>query len=56
MKSLPKEVRLFKAYNTITDKVKNMSTLLPIVSALHSEFMEDRHWKKIKEYTGKQFD
>ncbi len=33
-----------------------MSTLLPIVSSVHSEFMEDKHWKKVKELTGRTFD
>lgn len=44
LKNLPKEVKNFKGYNAIVDKVKNMSVVLPLVSALHSEFMEDRHW------------
>jgi len=30
-----------------------MGTVLPLVSALHSEFMEDRHWAELKELTGK---
>jgi dynein heavy chain len=53
---LPKEIKYWKGYNSVVDKVKNMSVVLPLVSALHSEFMEDRHWKQIKEMTGKQFD
>lgn len=40
----------------IVDKVKNMGTVLPLVSALHSEFMEDRHWSDLKTMTKKQFD
>lgn len=44
LKNLSKEIKLFRAYNKIVDKVKNMGTVLPLVSALHSEFMEDRHW------------
>lgn len=56
MKNLPKEIKYWKGYNSVVDKVKNMSVVLPLVSALHSEFMEDRHWKQIKEMTGKQFD
>lgn len=45
LKALPKEIRNFGGYNKVIDKVKNMGTVLPLVSALHSEFMEDRHWK-----------
>ena len=33
------------AYNAITDKVKNMGVVLPLVSLLHSESMEKRHWE-----------
>ena len=33
-----------------------MGTVLPLVSSLHSEFMEKRHWQKIQVETGRQFD
>lgn len=56
LKNLPKEIRNFKGYLSVVDKVKNMSVVLPLVSALHSEFMEDRHWKQVKEMAGRQFD
>ena len=56
LKTLPKEIRFFKGYNVIVDKVKNMGTVLPLVQSLHSEFMEDRHWDELKVLTGKQFD
>ena len=29
------------------DQVKNMAVVLPLVSSLHSEFMEKRHWKQL---------
>lgn len=56
IKNLPKEIRNFKGYNVIVDKVKNMGTVLPLVSALHSEFMEDRHWTQLKQITSTNFD
>ena len=56
LKNLPKEIKLFKGYNAIVDKVKNMGVVLPLVSSLHSEFMEKRHWKQLMDLTGKQFD
>lgn len=49
----PKEVKQLKGHATITDKVKNMTTVLPLVSSLHSDTMEDRHWASLKEITGK---
>jgi dynein heavy chain, axonemal len=48
LKLLSKEIKNYKGYNKIVDKVKNMGTVLPLVSALHSEFMEDRHWDQLK--------
>lgn len=30
-----------------------MGTVLPLVSALHSEFMEDRHWDELKKLTAR---
>lgn len=29
-----------------------MGTVLPLVSSLHSDTMEDRHWSMLKEITG----
>ncbi len=56
LKKLVKEIRQYKGYNVAVDKVKNMGTVLPLVSALHSEFMEDRHWDQLKALTARQFD
>ena len=33
-----------------------MGVVLPLVSSLHSEFMEKRHWKQLQEITEKKFD
>ena len=38
-----------KGFNAILDQVKNMAVVLPLVSSLHSEFMEKRHWKQLQE-------
>lgn len=43
-------------YNAITDKVKNMTVVLPLVSLLHSESMEQRHWDQLMNLTGRKFD
>jgi dynein heavy chain, axonemal len=57
IKTLPKEIRGFgRGYNVIVDKVKNMGTVLPLISALHSEFMEERHWDQVKALTKQSFD
>ena len=56
IKTLPKDIRNFKGYPVIEKKVKNMQTLLPLISSLHSEFMEHRHWQEIIQITGKEVD
>lgn len=47
LKNLPREIKNYKGYPNITEEVKNMSVVLPLVSSLHSEFMEKRHWKQL---------
>ena len=47
LKNLPREVRSFRGYNPLVDQIKNMGVVLPLVSQLHSEFMEKRHWKQL---------
>jgi len=53
LKGLPKEIKYWReGYDKIVDKVKNMGILLPLISSLHSEFMEERHWNILKDLTG----
>jgi hypothetical protein len=33
-----------------------MAIILPLVSSLHSEFMEKRHWQELSNIVGKQFN
>ena len=47
VKGMPKELKPWKLYNWLTEEVKKMSTVLPLVNDLHSETMRDRHWKQI---------
>jgi dynein heavy chain len=56
LKNLPRDIKNFKGYNSIIDQVKNMGVVLPLVSSLHSEFMEKRHWKQLQDLTEKKFD
>lgn len=57
LKQLPKEVKNFtRAYPIIVDQVKNMGTVLPLVSSLHSEYMLKRHWEALQKITHKEFD
>ena len=42
-----KEIKSYKSFTALNDRVKNMNTILPLISQLHSEFMMERHWKKM---------
>jgi dynein heavy chain, axonemal len=51
-----KEVKNYKAFFALNDRVKNMNTILPLIAQLHSKFMQERHWKKLMRITGQKID
>lgn len=48
-----KEIKAWNAFSALNERVKNMSTILPLISDLHSKTMMDRHWRKLMLITGK---
>lgn len=50
-RTLKKEIRIWKGHESLTGKVKNMGTVLPLINDLHSEYMERRHWKTLMQMT-----
>ena len=52
VKNMPKEVKGWKIYTWLADEVKNLSTVLPLISELHSDTMRDRHWLQLLRLTG----
>ena len=48
-----KEVRNWKAFMCLNERVKNMNAILPLISQLHSPFMMDRHWMRLQSLTQK---
>lgn len=42
-----KDIKTWKSFTGLTDRVKNMNTILPLVSLLNSKDILDRHWKKL---------
>lgn len=56
IKSASKEIKQFKGYASIQDKVVNMNQVLTAVDMLLSGTMEERHWKQLKDKTKKDFD
>ena len=51
-----KEIKLWKSFTSLTDRVKNMNTVLPLVSLLNSKDILDRHWKKLMVTTNQTID
>ena len=48
-----KDIKGYKAFQFLNDRVKNMDVIRPLISQLHSEFMQPRHWKKLNGICGK---
>ena len=48
-----KEIKNYKAFMALNDRVKNMQTISPLISQLHSPYMQARHWKKLNGICGK---
>lgn len=55
-KALPKEVKALKGYQVLNDKIQNMQVVLALVESLRGEYMEERHWKQLKDKTSSDFD
>jgi len=48
-----KEIKNYKSFLALGERVKNMNTILPLISDLHSDKMKERHWKKLMRITQK---
>lgn len=48
-----KDIKNWRAFISLNDRVKNMNTILPLIASLHSKFMMERHWKKLMKITQK---
>lgn len=56
IKQVNKEVRFIKGWQTLGEKVGNMTIVLNLVESLRGDYMEDRHWKQLKDKTNTDFD
>ena len=54
--SMTREMRNWDVYKTLYDRVKNMAVVIPLISELHSEAMQERHWKTLMTLTHTHFD
>ena len=48
-----KDIKNYKAFQHLNDRVKNMDAIRPLIQQLHSPFMQPRHWKKLNGICGK---
>lgn len=48
--ALNKEIKTWKTFTSLLDRVKNMAQVMPLVKDLNSEFMKDRHWQRLKDH------
>lgn len=48
-----KEIKHWKGFLALQERVKNMNIILPLISDLHSKYMEKRHWRQLMNITGK---
>jgi dynein axonemal heavy chain len=55
LKEINKEARSWGVFVGLQDEVKNLLTVLPLVTLLHSPAMRDRHWRALMKSTGKHF-
>ena len=51
-----KEIKNWKSFIALNERVKNMNIILPLISQLHSKFMQERHWKKLMRITNKSIN
>jgi len=51
-----KVISKWRTFVALNERVKNMNTILPLISQLHSPFMQDRHWKKLVKTTHQTID
>ena len=46
-----KEIKHWKGFLSLQERVKNMNTIMPLISDLHSKYMEKRHWRNLMQIT-----
>ena len=48
-----KDIKSYKAFQALNDRVKNMDVIRPLIQQLHSPQMQPRHWKRLNGICGK---
>lgn len=53
---MTREMKNWDVYKTLYARVKNMAVVIPLISELHSEAMQERHWKTLMTLTHSHFE
>ena len=53
---LPKGLKTWEAFVELNKTIEEFLEILPLLTELSKPAMRDRHWKKISQLTGKEFD
>lgn len=56
LKRLPREVKALALCHILEEKMKEFKNSIPLFSDLKNEALRERHWKKLMEMTGMNFD
>ncbi|ORX45970.1 hypothetical protein BCR36DRAFT_332447 [Piromyces finnis] len=56
LKTMPKELKQQPPYNVVAEKIMAFKNSIPLYVDLKNEALRERHWKKLMEITGKNFD
>jgi dynein heavy chain len=51
-----KIISKWKSFVFLNERVKNMNIILPLISQLHSKFMQNRHWRKLERTTSQTIE
>jgi dynein heavy chain len=51
-----KDIKNYRAFTALNERVKNMNTILPLIASLHSPYMLERHWKRLEKICGKSIN
>ena len=43
-----KDIKSWRAFMALNERVKNMNIILPLIASLHSPYMLERHWRRLE--------